>query len=164
MTSHQPTSPQPTEGGEDVHVKEGNQPKPSKTGEAQMRTGDARREEGGVKGVIQFKLSATGEEVREQPQPQAGEDEVVLMEDGDQSQPEGGDGGPVHGKRGIQSKLSVTGEEVRDRPNHRLVIRRMYSWRMVTSLNQPRLVGEYMWMWTGMMRMILRMIQYSMWG
>ena len=40
---------------------------------------------------------------------------MVLMEDGDQSQPEGGDG-PVHGKRGIQSKLSVTGEEVRDQP------------------------------------------------
>ena len=72
MTSHQPTSPQPTEGGEDVHVKEGNQPKPSKTGEAQMRTGDARREEGGVKGVIQFKLSVTGEEVRDQPQTTGG--------------------------------------------------------------------------------------------
>ena len=57
----------------------------------------------------------TGGNVRDQPQPQTGDEEDEPLVVGDQSQ-SGEDGEPVPKRRSIESSKPVTGEEVCDQP------------------------------------------------
>ena len=104
----------------------------------------------------------TGGKVRDQSQPQTGDEEDELLEEGDQSQAEE-DGEPVPKRRSIESNKPVSGEEVCDQPQLQTGEDEDSLLVEGTSLNQLRLVGIVTWILNGMMRKTLRWILHSTW-